>query len=328
MIFHLILNSILVFTVLALAVEFIIFAFKICNARFRYLCRLLPLLKFPFDLIIFAVKGESFFHNYNPFSCEFEALGYLQTVLKEQEAVVYKPILIPQYISNYLPEHVIDGFLTIALLSSVVIFAVKISQLFRSMHYLNRLFNYAQPSTRDISNLKLSESLKRNNAQIFISDQIFVPFAAGHRYIFLPTALIDTLSQEEFEAVIAHELEHLRWKDPLLRILSNVLCATFWWIPAGWFVKKLEEDQEEASDDTLYKYDIEPYALGSALVKTIKGAKLAKLKMAVACPLTSFKKSHERRLNNLIQPKVSQSKWVMVASGIFCVLAFLSFWAC
>lgn len=328
MIFHLILNSILVFIVLALAIEFFIFGFKIQNPRFRYCCRLLPLLKFPFDLIVFTVNGSSFFQNYNPFSCEFEALGYIQDLLSYDVTMTnHHPLLIPQYIANLFPSRVIDGFLVLAIFSSSIIFTLKLSQLIRSKLTFDHLLKGAKPISREIINVKLAKSLRAFNAKVLMSNEIHMAFAAGSKYILIPENFLQILTQEEYEAVIAHELEHLRWRDPLLRIFSNVLCATFWWIPASWFVRKLEQDQEEASDHTIYKYNIEPYAMGSALVKSIKHTKALKLKLAAICPLSS-QKTHERRLLNLLQPQQTDNRLLNIIGALFCLSAFISFWAC
>lgn len=58
MILQVLLNSFLVFFILAFIVEACLFLFRIKNARVRYVCRLVPILKLPFDLLVFAVYGE------------------------------------------------------------------------------------------------------------------------------------------------------------------------------------------------------------------------------------------------------------------------------
>lgn len=329
MIFHLLVNSVLVFIMLAFLIEVIIVVFRIQNARIRYCFRLIPLLKFPFDLMIFLFYGNSFFHNYNPFSCEFEVINYVQTALSLDFPVSdQQPFLIPQYIASFLPETILNVFMGIAILTSMAIFLLKLTQLMRSNLYLNQLLKKAKPVTQNILNPKLAISISDFGAVILTSDEMSVPFAARQKFIFIPKRLMDTFSQEEFEAVVAHELEHLRWKDPLLRLFSNLLCATFWWIPSAWYIKKLEEDQEQASDDTIHKYEIDSYALGSALVKTIKGAKLDYLHKGAICPLTTASSAYQRRLNHLLNPKRSQNVLLTMLAGISSVSVFLSFWAC
>lgn len=329
MIFHLIVNSILVFIVLAFLIEIIIAVFRVKNARVRYCFRLIPLLKFPFDLIIFLLLGNSFFHNYNPFSCEFEVINYVQTALSLDFPVSdQQPFLIPQYIASFLPETLLNIFLGIAIITSISIFLLKFTQLIRSNLYLDHLLKKAKPVSKRIVNPKLAMSVSNFGAVILTSDAMSVPFAARQKFIFIPKRLMDAFSQDEFEAVVAHELEHLRWKDPLLRLFSNFLCATFWWIPSGWYIKKLEEDQEQASDDTIHKYLIDSYALGSALVKTIKGAKQDNLHKGAICPLTTASNVYHRRLNHLLNPRRSQNVFLTVLAGISSISVFLSFWAC
>lgn len=51
-----------------------------------------------------------------------------------------------------------------------------------------------------------------------------------------------------FEAVVAHELERIRWKDPYIKICSALFASLLWWIPLKGWLNKIEMDQEEASD--------------------------------------------------------------------------------
>src|SRR5436189_2644348 len=105
MILHLILNSLFVFVLLASTIEFLLFVFQINNLRTRYLCRLLPILKIPFDLLVFTFFDESLWMNLNPFSCEIYVYELLSRFisLPMLDAVVQTHLIIPQYLAAQMP---------------------------------------------------------------------------------------------------------------------------------------------------------------------------------------------------------------------------------
>jgi beta-lactamase regulating signal transducer with metallopeptidase domain len=319
MIFHLILNSFFVFLTLAALVEVSLYLFKVKNGRARYLCRLIPLFKIPFDLCIFGVLGESFLINLNPLSCEI----YVKSLFNIDSATP-----LPQYIASQFQPLYIHLFVAGVIATSALLFSYKSIRLILSTLYLRKVLSQSAPCKRPISSPLIQSELKRLNGVILTCDQVQIPFAAGSHSIVFPTALLSHLSQDEFEAVVAHELEHLKWRDPVLRYISNVVCSLFWWIPTGWWSKRLEEDQELASDLGTPKYGIDACALGSAFLKAIQQERVGNLKSAAICPFVSPKNTHAKRLENMLnQP--SKGKPLISGIGIaLCLMACLCFWMC
>ena len=90
--------------------------------------------------------------------------------------------------------------------------------------------------------------------------------------IYLPRALLERLTEKEYEAVLAHEAEHLRNKDLAVRWLLEIIGAIFWWIPTRWLRKRIEEGQEVGCDAQCKRYGVDPLDLASALCKSAKMA--------------------------------------------------------
>ena len=124
---------------------------------------------------------------------------------------------------------------------------------------IRKIFNSSSSCTKSIINKRLQQDLTLSKTVILTSTELEIPMAAYRHYILVPKNLAEDLSQDEFEAVIAHEFEHLRWRDPLLKIFCSSICTLCWWIPTIWWLKKLEVDQEEASDSGLCKYGIDSF---------------------------------------------------------------------
>src|ERR1700722_145167 len=105
MILHFILNSLFVFLILSLLIESFFYLFRIKNARVRYFCRFLPILKLPFDFSVFLFYGESVLINLNPFSCEIYVHELLTQLFGIKEiSSVQEHLVIPQYIAKQIPS--------------------------------------------------------------------------------------------------------------------------------------------------------------------------------------------------------------------------------
>lgn len=325
MIFHLILNSLLVFLILALLVETFLFLFKINNARVRYICRLLPVLKLPFDFLVFSLYGDSLFVNLNPFSCEIYLKEFKETILH-----IDPSISLPQHVASYFKPIFLKLFGLSVGVTSAFFIVKKFMRIVSSRRYMKKALASSTPCDRVISNKIIQDKINRLHVVILLSPEVQSPLAAGNRSILFPKDLVDELSQEEFEAVIAHELEHLRWKDPVIRFVSNIVCSLFWWIPTAWWIKRMEADQELASDLGTPRYGIDPCALGSAFVKAIRQTRIGKGKSAAICPFVSAKNTHAERLENILtlprKPKGNHFKTALATAA--CSTAFLCFWMC
>jgi beta-lactamase regulating signal transducer with metallopeptidase domain len=83
------------------------------------------------------------------------------------------------------------------------------------------------------------------------SSTVAVPVTLGawHSIVLLPTAW-RAWSEEEIQAVLAHELSHVIRKDALMRALAAIHRCVFWFSPLGWWLERhLATLAEQASDD-------------------------------------------------------------------------------
>jgi beta-lactamase regulating signal transducer with metallopeptidase domain len=71
----------------------------------------------------------------------------------------------------------------------------------------------------------------------------------GRPRLLLPTWLIGTLDVEGWRAILAHELAHLRRRDPWVRRLALVAGWVWWWNPLYWIARRrLDAEAELACD--------------------------------------------------------------------------------
>lgn len=334
MLFHLFLNSLLVFCILSLFIDCILRIFDLKNSRICVLCRSLPFLKIPLDILVYGFYGDSLFLNFNPFSCEVYLEHFINKWLPSQFSAELSPsehLIIPQYIAMQIPSAWLQLFLICTVAISLSTMSYKVAQYLISRKQLKTMIDAAIRCAREITNEKLRNCFEKNSAQLLTTSEISIPFATHHNMILFPEHLIKELTQEEFEAVVAHELEHLRWKDPLLKTFCEALCAFFWWIPTRWCLQNLEADQERASDSSIELYGIETCALAQAIVKAIQKAKFAKQELPSVCHFASSRSSHIGRMEELLKTTQNlQNRYSgrTILGVVFCVMTFFSFWMC
>jgi bla regulator protein blaR1 len=70
--------------------------------------------------------------------------------------------------------------------------------------------------------------------------------------LWLPEGIAKYLSQEQLEAVVAHELCHVRRRDNLTAALHMLVEAIFWFYPPVWWIRtRLIEERERACDEAV-----------------------------------------------------------------------------
>ena len=112
--------------------------------------------------------------------------------------------------------------------------------------------------------------------------------------VYLAADVASKLSVPELEAVLAHEAEHLRRRDPLRLFLFRCLAGVLFWLPAvGRLVDDLADEAEIAADDAAARAHALP--LASAILVLV-GASPAALEPAVGFQRADLLERRIRRL--------------------------------
>lgn len=180
--------------------------------------------------------------------------------------------------------------------------------------------------SRPIDNPLLSAALEKRKARIFMSDQIKIPMATFSNAIFIPKEIIDHFPQSEFEAIVAHELEHVLWKDPIVRLFSQLISALFWWVPTSSWQKRLELDQEIACDQSILKYGYDEEFLASALLKVATTTR--EKSHETLCYLSNGKHPLLKRLQLLLGRSSNHSKRYESTSFAIFLTALILLFVC
>jgi uncharacterized protein (TIGR03435 family) len=88
----------------------------------------------------------------------------------------------------------------------------------------------------------------------FATEQALEPGVFGilRPVLLLPVSLVDRLSPPQLNAVIAHEMCHVRRRDNLTAAIHMVIQAVFWFYPpVSWIGARLMEERERACDEAV-----------------------------------------------------------------------------
>jgi len=89
--------------------------------------------------------------------------------------------------------------------------------------------------------------------------------------ILLPIGLAQHLTQAEMDAVLAHELCHLRRHDNLLTALHMLVEGLFWFHPLVWWIgQRLCEERERACDESVLAGGVQPLVYADGILKTCR----------------------------------------------------------
>ncbi|RYE26344.1 MAG: hypothetical protein EOP51_00770 [Sphingobacteriales bacterium] len=196
-------------------------------------------------------------------------------------------------LTTTLPQHhdqlnSVVGNIERALPILVVIYALGL--LFLSARFTVNLINIKRLSNKGIetpshyvlemlTNLKEIQAITKKVA-IYISSKVDVPATLGFfkPIILLPVASVNNLSTEELEAILIHELAHIKRNDYLLNIIQTVAETILFFSPFAWLISaQIRKEREYCCDDEVLTYTHYPipYAKALANLETYRTQTLA-----------------------------------------------------
>ncbi len=173
-----------------------------------------------------------------------------------------------------------------------------------SMAYVQRLKSYKTtplPEYWLLAAEQLADALDINASINFLSSKIAItPMAIGvlKPAIILPSKLLTGLTEEQIEAILIHELAHIKRNDYFINILQSLVEIIFFYHPAVWWISSaIRNERENCCDDITITMTGEAYDYASTLVmleEERKRAIIPSLAMAFFGPKYSFKNRIQR----------------------------------
>ncbi len=157
----------------------------------------------------------------------------------------------PTTIQDYFEHH-----LPLVLLVWLVGLAVFVFRFFGGIsyvYYLRQRLNFPpDPYWVELFETLCQKAGTRKNIQLLESALVRSPLTIGFikPLILFPIGMINRLSEQEVEAILAHELAHIMRHDYLFNILQGLVEAFFYYHPAVWWLSaQVRNEREHACDD-------------------------------------------------------------------------------
>ncbi len=92
-------------------------------------------------------------------------------------------------------------------------------------------------------------------------------FGVFRPFLLVPEGLREQLTPEQFEAILAHELCHVRRRDNLCSAIHMVVETLFWFHPLVWWIRaRLVEERERACDEEVLGMGADPQAYARGIL--------------------------------------------------------------
>lgn len=113
----------------------------------------------------------------------------------------------------------------------------------------------------------------RQKVKVYISACVHSPLTVGFLkpVILIPLATINQLTPQQMEAVILHELAHIRRMDYLMNMIISVTELLLFFNPfSRLIIKIIQKERENSCDDWVLQFQYQPTLYAEALLKMAK----------------------------------------------------------
>ena len=188
-----------------------------------------------------------------------------------------QPVLL--HLSRFLP------WLDVAWLLGVACLSTRTIGGWRLIHRLRRSALLKAPEVVYTNFVWLRERLGiTRQVSLYISHHIQGPLAIGivRSLVILPVSALMALSPEQLEAVLAHELAHVRRADYLWNLIQTMVETLLFFHPAVWWLgRRLRQQRELCCDDVAVQSCADPLVYATALLR-LEERRSQRLSLAMA----------------------------------------------
>jgi bla regulator protein blaR1 len=152
--------------------------------------------------------------------------------------------------------------------------------------------------------------------RVVSSPAFFEPgvFGIWRPVLLLPEGIAGQLTPGQFQAILRHELCHIRRRDNLATSIHMLVEALFWFHPLVWWLgARLVEDRERACDEEVLRMGCEPEAYAEGILKICELYLESPLPCVAGVTGANLKKRIEAIMENRTVPRLSFVKKVTLA---------------
>jgi bla regulator protein blaR1 len=156
------------------------------------------------------------------------------------------------------------------------------------------------------------------------SPGLLEPGVAGflHPILLLPAGLMERLTKPQLDAVLAHELCHVRRRDNLFAAIHMIVEAIFWFHPLVWWIgAQLLAERERACDEDVLTLVGEPRIYAEGILNVCKHCVESPLMCLSGVTGGNLKRRIEAIMTNRIGQRLNRANKFLLASAAVAALA-------
>lgn len=174
--------------------------------------------------------------------------------------------------SNYVPEKM-ARLLPVASGVYLALLIIPFLRFIKNYRYVQVIRNHGlskiDAGWRLFVNTMSSRMGIKKPVHVWVSEWVTSPVTIGwlKPVILVPLAAINNLNAQQMEAVLLHELSHIRRYDYLLNLVINFIRVILYFNPfAKAFVRIVETEREKSCDEMVLQFQYSSYEYASALL--------------------------------------------------------------
>ena len=137
-----------------------------------------------------------------------------------------------------------------------------------------------------------------------------------------PAGIAERLSDAQIEAILAHEVAHVRRRDNLAAVIHMLVEAVFWFHPLVWWIgARLVDERERACDEDVVRLGTEPDVYAESILKTCQFYVESPLVCVAGVTGSDLKKRVEQIMRNDAHVALSALKRVFLGAALVAAIA-------
>lgn len=140
--------------------------------------------------------------------------------------------------------------------------------------------------------------------------------------LLLPDGIMESLSAPEMQAIVMHELCHVRRGDTLATAIHMAVEAVFWFHPLVWWLgARLLEERERACDEEVLRTGVEPRVYAESILKICEMSLASPLECVAGVTGGDLKRRIEAIMSGRVAVRLNPAKKAALALAGLIVLA-------
>lgn len=147
-------------------------------------------------------------------------------------------------------------------------------------------------------------------------------FGLLHPVLLMPDRIDDCLTAQEMDAVVAHELCHVRRRDNLAAAIHMAVEAIFWFHPLVWWLRaRLVEERERACDEEVLGAGGDPSEYAEGILKVCELYLASPLECVAGVTGGDLKRRIEAIMSEHVALRLTFAKKVALSVGAIAAVA-------